>query len=112
MIDIWIYLWNSHHNKDNEHTGPFQNFLYALCNPLIHKQYLIYFWSVYISQDFPEFYINGITQYIPFSWVASSMQYMAPSPIISCHIDEETMETVRDFIFLGSKITVDSDCSH
>ena len=27
-------------------------------------------------------------------------------------IDEETMETVRDFIFLGSKITVDSDCSH
>ena len=112
MIDIWIYLWNSHHNKDNEHTGPFQNFLYVLCNPLIHKQYLIYFWSVYISQDFPEFYINGITQYIPFSWLASFMQYMAPTPIISWHIDEGTMETVRDFIFLGSKITVDSNCSH
>ena len=37
---------------------------------------------------------------------------MASGPIISWQIDVETMETVRDFIFLGSKITVDSDCSH
>ena len=37
---------------------------------------------------------------------------MASSPITSWQIDEETMETVTDFIFLGSKITVDSDCSH
>ena len=37
---------------------------------------------------------------------------MASSPITSWHIDGETMETVRDFIFLGSKITVDGDCSH
>ena len=37
---------------------------------------------------------------------------MASSPIISRQIDGETMETVRDFIFLGSKITADSDCSH
>ena len=37
---------------------------------------------------------------------------MASSPITSGQIDEETMETVRDFIFLGSKITVDRDCSH
>ena len=37
---------------------------------------------------------------------------MASSPIISWQIDGETMETVIDFIFLGSKITVDSDCSH
>ena len=36
---------------------------------------------------------------------------MASSPIISWQIDEETMETVTDFIFLGSKITVDSDCN-
>ena len=34
------------------------------------------------------------------------------SPITSGQIDEETMETVRDFIFLGSKITADGDCSH
>ena len=33
-------------------------------------------------------------------------------PIISLQIDEETMETVTDFIFLGSKITADGDCSH
>ena len=37
---------------------------------------------------------------------------MTSSPIISWQIDGETMETVTDFIFLGSKITLDSDCSH
>ena len=37
---------------------------------------------------------------------------MASGPIISWQIDGETMETVTDFIFLGSKITADSDCSH
>ena len=36
---------------------------------------------------------------------------MASSPITSWQIDGETMETVRDFIFLGSKITADGDCS-
>ena len=37
---------------------------------------------------------------------------MASGPITSWQIDGETMETVRDFIFLGSKITVDGDISH
>ena len=37
---------------------------------------------------------------------------MASGPITSWQIDEETMETVTDFIFLYSKITVDGDCSH
>ena len=37
---------------------------------------------------------------------------MASSPITSWQIDEETMETVRGFIFLGSKVTADGDCSH
>ena len=37
---------------------------------------------------------------------------MASSPITSWQIDGETMQTVRDFIFLGSKITADGDCSH
>ena len=37
---------------------------------------------------------------------------MASSPITSWQIDGETMETVADFIFLGSKITADVDCSH
>ena len=37
---------------------------------------------------------------------------MASSPITSWQIDEETTETVTDFIFLGSKITADGDCSH
>ena len=37
---------------------------------------------------------------------------MASGPITSWQIDGETMETVKDVVFLGSKITVDSDCSH
>jgi len=40
------------------------------------------------------------------------MKIMASGPITSWEIDEEKMETVSDFIFLGSKITADGDCSH
>ena len=39
-------------------------------------------------------------------------KFMASGPIISWKIDGETVETVADFIFLGSKITADGDCSH
>ena len=40
------------------------------------------------------------------------MKIMASSPITSWEIDGETVETVSDFIFLGSKITADGNCSH
>ena len=40
------------------------------------------------------------------------MKIMASGPITSWQIDGETMETVRDYIFLSSKVTADSDCSH
>ena len=40
------------------------------------------------------------------------MKIMASGPITSWEIDGETMEIVTDFIFLGSKITADVDCSH
>ena len=40
------------------------------------------------------------------------MKIIASSPITSWEIDGETVETVSDFIFLGSKITADVDCSH
>ena len=40
------------------------------------------------------------------------MKIMASSPITSWELDEKTMKTVTDFIFLGSKITADGDCSH
>ena len=39
-------------------------------------------------------------------------EIMASGPITSWQIDGETMETVGDFVFLGSKITADGDCSH
>ena len=37
---------------------------------------------------------------------------MAPGPITSWEIEEEKVEVVTDFLFLGSKITVDGDCTH
>ena len=37
---------------------------------------------------------------------------IASSPITSCHTDEKMVERVTDFIFVGSKITADGDCSH
>ena len=37
---------------------------------------------------------------------------MASGPITSCNVEREKVETMIDFIFLGSKITVDGDCSH
>ena len=40
------------------------------------------------------------------------MKIVVSSPITSWQIDEEKMETVSDFIFLGSKITTDGDCNH
>ena len=40
------------------------------------------------------------------------MKIMASGPITSWQIDGKTMETVTDFLFLGSKITADGDCSH
>ena len=40
------------------------------------------------------------------------MKIMASGPITSCQIDGETVETVSDFTFGGSKITADGDCSH
>ena len=40
------------------------------------------------------------------------MKIMASGPVTSSEIDGETVETVSDFIFLGSKITADGDCSH
>ena len=44
--------------------------------------------------------------------IIQKAKFMASGPIILWKIDGETMEIVRDFIFLGSKITVDGDCSH
>ena len=44
--------------------------------------------------------------------VIQKTKIMASSPITSWEIDGETVETVSDFVFLGSKITADGDCSH
>ena len=45
-------------------------------------------------------------------FIVQKTKIMSSSPITSWQIDGETMETVTDFFFLGSKITADGDCSH
>ena len=47
-----------------------------------------------------------------FKFNIQKTKIMASGPITSWQTDGETMETMRDFIFLGSKITPDGDCSH
>ena len=59
------------------------------------------YWSGVPLPSFTSFYL-----------VCFKMKIMASGPITSWEIDGETVETVSDFIFLGSKITVDGDCSY
>ena len=60
-------------------------------------------------------FLACIKQYVlffPFNLMVVWYMIMASGPITSWQIDGETMETVRDFVFEGSKITADGDCSH
>ena len=52
------------------------------------------------------------TEKVSLKFNIQKTKIMASGPITSCEIDGETVETVSDFIFLGSKITADGDCSH
>ena len=56
--------------------------------------------------------VKGDNEKIDLELNIKKTKIMASSPITSWQIDGETMETVRDFIFLGSKITADGDYSH
>ena len=53
-----------------------------------------------------------MTLLLVFVAITQKTKIMESSPITSWQIDGETVETVIDFIFLGSKITADGDCSH
>ena len=56
--------------------------------------------------------VKGESEKVGLKLNIQKTKIMASSPISSWKIDGETMEMVRDFIFLGSKITTDDDCSH
>ena len=56
--------------------------------------------------------VNEKSEKVGLKFDIQKTKIMASSPITSWQIGGETMETVRDFIFLGSKITADGDCSH
>ena len=56
--------------------------------------------------------VKGESENVGFKLNIQKTKIMASGPITSWEIDGETVKTVSDFIFLGSKITADSDCSH
>ena len=56
--------------------------------------------------------VKGESEKVSLKLNIQKTKIMASSPITSWEIDEETVETVSDFSFLGSKITADGDCSH
>ena len=56
--------------------------------------------------------VKDETEKAGFKFNIQNTRIMASGPITSWQIDGETMETVRDFIFLDSRITADGDCSH
>ena len=56
--------------------------------------------------------VKGQSEKVGLKLNIQKTKIMATGPITSWQIDGKTTETVRDFIFLGSKITADGDCSH
>ena len=56
--------------------------------------------------------VKGESEKVGLKFNIHKTKIMASGPITSWQIDEKTVETVSDFIFLGSKITADGDCSH
>ena len=56
--------------------------------------------------------VKGESEKAGLKFSIQKVKIMASGPITSWQIDRETMETVTDFIFLGSKVTADGDCSH
>ena len=68
--------------------------------------------TVSINKIFEQKKIKSLTLSIVYPSICHEVMIMAPGPIPSWEIDGETVETESDFIFLGSKITEDGDCSH
>ena len=56
--------------------------------------------------------VKEVSEKVGLKLTIQKTKIKASSPITSWQMDGETMETVTDFIFLGSKITADGDCSH
>ena len=56
--------------------------------------------------------VKEVSEEVALKFSIQKTKIMASGPITSWQVDGETLETVTDFIFLGSKITADDDCSH
>ena len=77
---------------------------------VIHRRYSIILWSLRTKEPLDE--VKEESEKVGLKLNIHKTKIMASSPITSWQIDEETVETVTDFIFLGSRITADGDCSH
>ena len=73
---------------------------------------ILYIYHIFFSQKTVENSERDESEKVGLKLNIQKTKIMASSPITSWQIDGETMETVADFIFLGSKITADGDCTH
>ena len=73
---------------------------------------ILYIYHIFFSQKTVENYERDESEKVGLKLNIQKTKIMVSSPITSWQIDGETMETVADFIFLGSKITADGDCIH
>ena len=64
------------------------------------------------EEELKSLLMKGESEKVGLKFSIQKTKIMASGPITSCQIDGETMETVTDFIFLGSRITADGDYSH
>ena len=83
-------------------------------NSMVCKLFLEFQWIIAIFPDFKSLLmkVKEDTEKTGLKLNIQNTKIMASSPITSWQMDGETVETVRYFIFLGSKVTEDGDCSH
>ena len=104
-IDIFLKRWKGRSTSWNQDAGRNINYLrYADDTTLMAE-----------SKEEPKSLLMKVkeeSENVALKHNIQKTKIMAFGPITSWQIDEETMETVTDFIFLSSKITADGDCSH
>ena len=122
-----VHLWSRDHHQEKEPPSPPAGLNLVLCLFLISFsqrkppsfQMLQAPWKSGFASVLSEEELKSLlmkvkeeSEKVGLKLYIQKMKIMASGPIASWEIDGETVETVSDFIFLGSKITVDGDCSH
>ena len=112
MVRSWSYTWADWRTRGCVYRAPTTVLISLICR--VHHVKCQAGWSTSWNQDCWEKYQESERREwkIGLELKIQKTKIMASGPITSCQIDGETVETVADCIFLGSKIIADGDCSH